>query len=87
MSTVTGGNSAVKEESTGPEKDEPNSNNANATPGGGAATYVVVAGEDGAVRFYDLKFRLEVTAVGDPQGQDTSRRGVVANDQSRSAAQ
>lgn len=23
-------------------------------------TYVVVAGEDGVVRFYDLKFRLEV---------------------------
>lgn len=28
--------------------------------GGGETTYIVVAGEDGAVRFYDLKFRVEV---------------------------
>lgn len=28
--------------------------------GGAETTYIVVAGEDGAVRFYDLKFRVEV---------------------------
>lgn len=26
----------------------------------GSTAYIVVAGEDGAVRFYDLKFRIEV---------------------------
>ncbi len=41
--------------------DEPDSNNGGGGPGAGATTYVVVAGEDGAVRFYDLKFRLEVS--------------------------
>lgn len=32
----------------------------NGTTNAPRVTYVVVAGEDGAVRFYDLKFRLEV---------------------------
>lgn len=31
--------------------------------GGGTKTYVVVASGDGAVRFYDLKFRVEVSVV------------------------
>lgn len=29
-------------------------------PSGEEVVYVVVAGEDGAVRFYDFKFRVEV---------------------------
>lgn len=31
--------------------------------GGGGTTYIVIAGEDGAVRFYDLKFRVEVSDI------------------------
>lgn len=31
--------------------------------GGGSKTYVVVGSDDGAVRFYDLKFRVEVSAA------------------------
>lgn len=69
VSTVTGGNSAIHEEGATPVEGEPDSDNANATPGGGAAIYVVVAGEDGAVRFYDLKFRLEVRAARYPKGR------------------
>lgn len=30
---------------------------------GGSKTYVVVGSDDGAVRFYDLKFRVEVSAA------------------------
>lgn len=73
VSTVTGGNPAVTEEGVTPAEDEQDSENANATPGGGATTYVVMAGEDGAVRFYDLKFRLEVRPVRDPQERNASR--------------
>lgn len=84
VSTVTGGIPAVTAEGVTPaEGDKPDSENASATPGGGATTYVVVAGEDGAVRFYDLKFRLEVRLVRDPPEWDASRHRVVVPRSSR----
>ena len=61
VSTVTGGYPIGNEEGATSAMDEPDSNNGSGGPGAGVTTYVVVAGEDGAVRFYDLKFRLEVS--------------------------
>lgn len=60
VSTITGGNPTVDDEHSTPVEDVTGSENERVTESGEAATYVVVAGEDGAVRFYDLKFRLEV---------------------------
>ncbi|CAM9642998.1 unnamed protein product [Hapterophycus canaliculatus] len=59
VSTITGGNPTVDEEDATPAEYVPGSEAEQVIEGGGAVTYVVVAGEDGAVRFYDLKFRLE----------------------------
>lgn len=64
VSTVTGGNPDGHEDGANAPQDDQDSNSGRGVAqGGGATTYVVVAGEDGAVRFYDLKFRLEVTAT------------------------
>lgn len=60
MSTIAGGNPIKDDDDAAPSEDMPGSESERVAEGGGAITYVVVAGEDGAVRFYDLKFRLEV---------------------------
>lgn len=69
VSTVTGGSGKPdghEEGATATEVDQDSNTGALAVaPGAGATTYVVVAGEDGAVRFYDLKFRLEVIPAND----------------------
>eukprot|EP00903_Cladosiphon_okamuranus_P005352 g5347.t1 len=60
--TVTGGSGnpeGHEEDGATTAGGDQDSNTGVVAPGAGATTYVVVAGEDGAVRFYDLKFRLE----------------------------
>lgn len=59
VSTVAGGSPAVDDERATHAEDGPGSDVVG-VDSAGAAMYVVTAGEDGAVRFYDLKFRLEV---------------------------
>ncbi|CAM9695874.1 unnamed protein product [Ectocarpus sp. 12 AP-2014] len=58
VSTIAGGSPAVDDERAMHAEDGPGSNDVG-VDSAGAAMYVVTAGEDGAVRFYDLKFRLE----------------------------
>ncbi|CBJ27265.1 flagellar associated protein [Ectocarpus siliculosus] len=59
VSTVAGGSPAVDDECATHAEDGPGSGDVGVDSAAGAAMYVVTAGEDGAVRFYDLKFRLE----------------------------
>lgn len=61
VSTVVGGCWAGGEEPATPTDDILDSDAVGGGSDGGARTYVVVASEDGAVRFYDLKFRVEVS--------------------------
>lgn len=63
VSTVTGVNPGGHEDHATVAENDPDSNNGGVASERGATTYVVVAGEDGAVRFYDLKFRLEVIST------------------------
>lgn len=60
VSTVAGGSLAEDDERATQAEDGPGSDDVGVDSAAGAAMYVVTAGEDGAVRFYDLKFRLEV---------------------------
>ncbi|CAM9977972.1 unnamed protein product [Scytosiphon promiscuus] len=59
VSTISGVDLTVGEEDATHVKVVPDSGNERVKDSGGTIAYVVVAGEDGAVRFYDLKFRLE----------------------------
>lgn len=66
VSTVTGGREGEAEVEAGKGDATSGSgstshSNSSGSSGKGTTTYVVVAGEDGAVRFYDLKFRVEVS--------------------------
>lgn len=62
-STVVGGYLAENENIYKPTNDMPDPDVEDRGPGEGAMTYIVLAGEDGAVRFYDLKFRAEVRNI------------------------
>lgn len=61
VSTVVGGCVIGDDEDTSQTEDMPRTGMAGGGTGRETTTYVVVAGEDGAVRFYDLKFRVEVS--------------------------
>lgn len=65
MSTVSGACWEAGGEKATSTTGAPDVGSASAGEGtdGGTKTYVVVASEDGAVRFYDLKFRVEVSAA------------------------
>lgn len=63
MSTVPGACWAAGGEETTSATGAPDLGSSGEGSGGGTKTYVVVASEDGAVRFYDLKFRVEVSVA------------------------
>lgn len=63
VSTVSGAIAAAGGEDATSNTGAADLGSAGEGPGAGTKTYVVVASEDGAVRFYDLKFRVEVSAA------------------------